>query len=246
MKNLDAALIGKRLTKAMARAGIGSRILEKRIRARWGEIRGSSYGAIEAYRKGSVRRPRLEVLRATAEILEVRSEWLIWGEGEMTSAAERIAAANRSGYPGKDDNPTGFLLTRIDREFPEAELIQQHAPEAWALVATALLQFTEGTPPESLQQDGTIDPTTWDMFWMGLRQAVVCPLLMWALPDGPAVSGDSWEAGLSRIEWSSRRVRNYLIAALGAFIQAIPERREGPAIMHTYVRAVATEDRQQR
>jgi hypothetical protein len=52
-------------------------------------MRGTSDAGIRAYAEGNVRRPRTELLRAIADVLQVRAEWLVFGKGEMTEELEQ-------------------------------------------------------------------------------------------------------------------------------------------------------------
>lgn len=49
-------------------------------------LRGASYGGIRQYVEGRVTNPRIELLRALADVLDVRAEWLAYGNGPTTAA----------------------------------------------------------------------------------------------------------------------------------------------------------------
>lgn len=53
------------------------------------DIRGASYGGVRQYAAGRVLNPRMELLRAIADVLAVRWEWLAFDDGEMTDALEK-------------------------------------------------------------------------------------------------------------------------------------------------------------
>jgi hypothetical protein len=47
-------------------------------------VRGATYGGVRQYAEGSVRSPRVELLKAMAEVLGVRADWLAYDRGPMT------------------------------------------------------------------------------------------------------------------------------------------------------------------
>ena len=80
--------ISQRLNRALKRHDNRSiRSLESAMSARGSDI--TSYGAIRAYIKGE-KLPPLTFLMEAADELSVRPEWLILGEGEMTTSEQRI------------------------------------------------------------------------------------------------------------------------------------------------------------
>jgi transcriptional regulator with XRE-family HTH domain len=63
------------------------------------DLRGATYGGVRQYIEENVSRPRLELLRALADVLGVRADWLAFGEGRMTeheALAERVTAEERA------------------------------------------------------------------------------------------------------------------------------------------------------
>lgn len=80
--------IGERLQVALARQGNRSiRSLEAEMADRKADI--TSYAAIRSYVKGE-KLPPLTFLMEAAEVLSVRSEWLILGEGEISAVEEEV------------------------------------------------------------------------------------------------------------------------------------------------------------
>jgi transcriptional regulator with XRE-family HTH domain len=63
--------------------------LASRVEDQHGDVRGASYGGVRQYHAGAIGTPRLELLQAIADVLDVRWEWLAYGEGEMTEEEER-------------------------------------------------------------------------------------------------------------------------------------------------------------
>ncbi len=58
------------------------------------DVRGATYAGARLYASPggrAVRNPRLEVLRAMADVLGVRPEWLAYDQGDMTADAEALA-----------------------------------------------------------------------------------------------------------------------------------------------------------
>jgi hypothetical protein len=60
---------------------------------RFPDMRGATYGGVRQYAAGNIANPRMDLLRALADVLEVRQDWLAYGDGEMTERAEQIARA---------------------------------------------------------------------------------------------------------------------------------------------------------
>jgi transcriptional regulator with XRE-family HTH domain len=86
---------GERLARALQRGPkpMSVRALAELVGQRFGELRGASYGGIRQYAEGKVRHPRIDLLRAIAEVLGVRSDWLAFGEGSMTEDEEQARRA---------------------------------------------------------------------------------------------------------------------------------------------------------
>lgn len=55
-------------------------------------LRGISDGGVRHYVNGKVRNPRTELLRAMADVLGVRGDWLAFGQGAMTEAEEAVGS----------------------------------------------------------------------------------------------------------------------------------------------------------
>lgn len=74
------------------------RALAKEMGRRFPDLRGTSYGGIRLYTEDSkVTNPRVELLRAIAEVLEVRPDWLAFGAGAPTEEEERARLAAEAG-----------------------------------------------------------------------------------------------------------------------------------------------------
>lgn len=89
--------LAKRLLRALKRKEMSARSLAERLQADLGKsTRGTSYAGVRALVAGEIRRPRLEVLRAAAGILDVRPEWLAAADGPMTDEEERARLAQEA------------------------------------------------------------------------------------------------------------------------------------------------------
>jgi hypothetical protein len=60
------------------------------------KLRGTSYGGVRQYAENKVKRPRVELLRAMADMLGVRGDWLAFGDGEPTEHLDYWRRAARS------------------------------------------------------------------------------------------------------------------------------------------------------
>lgn len=67
------------------------------------DLRGTSYGGIRQYVQGDVTHPRIELLRALADVLKVRSDWLAYGQGAMTEEEEKARKAKEEASAGPSD-----------------------------------------------------------------------------------------------------------------------------------------------
>ncbi len=84
-----------RLTKARTEGPnpMSVRGLHRAVKQSFPDLRGTSYGGIRQYAEGKVKNPRVELLRAIAEVLGVRGDWLAFGEGPRTKEEEAKEAA---------------------------------------------------------------------------------------------------------------------------------------------------------
>ena len=98
--------ISRRLRRALEKDNRSIRSLESAMSARGSDI--TSYGAIRAYIKGE-KLPPLTFLMEAADELSVRPEWLILGEGGMTTSEQKIATDEeeelRAKYPETENWP---------------------------------------------------------------------------------------------------------------------------------------------
>lgn len=85
---------GERLKLALGQGPnpMSVRRFAKEMRGRY-RHRGSSYGGIRQYVEGKIESPRVELLRAMADELQVRPDWLAFNDGPMTEQEERARSA---------------------------------------------------------------------------------------------------------------------------------------------------------
>lgn len=101
--------------------------LHRAVEERFPDLRGTSYGGIRQYAEGNVRNPRIELLRALADVLGVRADWLAFGEGPMT---EREAARMRAQRDGRAEAVSEDVLD-IRRAFASMEEAVGDLPTAF-------------------------------------------------------------------------------------------------------------------
>ena len=81
---------GERIRRAMElgpRPISSVRALAQRVEDSHKGLRGATYGGVRQYHAGDITNPRLELLKAIADVLAVRWQWLAYGDGAMTEAA---------------------------------------------------------------------------------------------------------------------------------------------------------------
>lgn len=119
-----------RLSQALERGPrpMSVRALASELAERFPNIRGTSYGGVRVYAEGGVKNPRTELLRAMAQVLEVRSEWLAFGEGAMTEEAQRMAEGVADSVDeqlrGDESGPYRALM----EHFPELQKLDLDIP----------------------------------------------------------------------------------------------------------------------
>lgn len=86
------------------------RELARRIQAKYPLLRGSSYGGVRQYVEGSVRNPRIELLRAMADVLRVRPDWLSFDNGAMTEQQEAVRRAQEGAGDEQEPNWRSDLM----------------------------------------------------------------------------------------------------------------------------------------
>lgn len=78
------------------------RQLAKELAEAYPDVRGATYGGVRHYMTGTVANPSPELLRAIADVLGVRFEFLAYGEGAMTAEAEQVRST--AATPEEDED----------------------------------------------------------------------------------------------------------------------------------------------
>lgn len=93
-KRKPTAGFAGRLSKALDRGPrpMSRRALGAALRDAYPNLRGTSDSGVRHYVDGEVRNPRTELLRAMADALGVRGDWLAFDQGSMTQAEQDVGA----------------------------------------------------------------------------------------------------------------------------------------------------------
>ena len=89
-RNMKKPPYAVRLKTAMDRLEMNANQLHKHVASLTNKTRGSTYPAIRDYVSGRITNPRHEILKAAAECLRVRENWLIHGTPPMTLTEEEF------------------------------------------------------------------------------------------------------------------------------------------------------------
>lgn len=145
--------IARNLTEAMDEAGVSVRKLAALVREKMGP-EAPTYGTYQAYRQGTVQRPRLDVLGAAAEVLGVRAEWLIWGHGPRTYEEAYADRVYRTGSGASGPELDGLahehyrteIWPRVERIAVEAiPRMAKASDRTWRRIADAVREWIVGT-----------------------------------------------------------------------------------------------------
>jgi len=188
--------------------GLSLRELQARVNERLGEDEALSLGTISNYERppsdgGRRAGPRIEFLVALKRAFpELRLEWLMFGEGQPTEVAERLAAPE--GLEA-DAAAGGGFATRVLARHPDLELL---SPEASALFMAALTRLAMGERDAELDESHLLD-LAGDLRWL-----LLAPLAMWGFRHSPPYDAFS----------------DYSVALLHALMQLMPRPGEGDPI----------------
>ena len=159
--------------------GLSLRDLQSAINAELDASDALSLGTISNYERpgpDGTRRPgpRIEFLGALrAAFPQVRLEWVMFGEGQPTRTAERLAAP--AGLEAGLADPDGFAA-RVLHRYPDLELL---APEGSSLFMAALTRLAMGEPDMALDEERLLD-LAGDLRWL-----VLFPLRLWGFRHDP-------------------------------------------------------------
>lgn len=143
-------------------------------------IRGATYAGVRQYVEGKVRNPRIELLKAFAEILGVRFEWLAYGEGPMTEAgvvAERV----RGEAYGTDPHLVGL----VEKVFPK---FYQLDPVVREQVLRLAVRFVDASLRAFEGEEYTEDEAALRLIGgvQSIKDALFAPLDRWGVtPETP-------------------------------------------------------------
>lgn len=188
--------------------GLSLRELQTRVNQRLGPEEALSLGTISNYERppsGGVPRagPRIEFLVALKRAFpELRLEWLMFGEGQPTEVAERLAAPE--GLEAAAAGGEGFSR-RVLARYPDLELL---SPEASALFMAALTRLAMG------ERDAELDEAHLLELAGDLRWLLLAPLAMWGFRHSPPYDAFS----------------DYCVAIIHALMQLMPRPGEGDPI----------------
>jgi len=105
--------VADRLQRALEIRDESIRGFQRRIKGR--DLRGTSYPSVHGYVRGDAT-PSVAFLRAAAEELNVREEWLVLGKGEPTAAEQGLSGLGLAGRLPEDS-----LRERIVAEHPRLQ-----------------------------------------------------------------------------------------------------------------------------
>lgn len=141
------------------------RKLGRKMDEEYGDLRGATYGGVRQYVAGKVKSPRIELLRAMANVLEVRADWLAFGKGAMTETAERARRIKEEATGGEsklgDDWSVQHFLRVVQDEFSqgsnrieEDSVTRMVVLEAWGRLVTRPLWPRWDVEPETEENEG--------------------------------------------------------------------------------------------
>lgn len=185
--------------------GLSLRDFRAAINARLEQEDELSLGTISNYERppASGRRPgpRVEVLAALRSAFpEVRLDWVMFGEGQPTETAQRLASPE-----GLEAGRTSEFAERVLARYPDLELL---SPEASALFMAALTRFAMGEPDAALDEDQILE-LAGDLRWI-----LLLPVRMWGFRHAPPYDVFS----------------DYSVALLHALMQLMPAATKGDPV----------------
>lgn len=187
--------------------GLSLREFRAAINAQLPEEEALSLGTISNYDRppgdpGRRPGPRVEFLGALkAAFPEVRLEWVMFGDGQPTEIAERLASPE--GIEGRV-GPGSSFAARVLERYPDIELL---APEASALFMAALTRLAMGEPEMALDEEQLLE-LAGDLRWL-----LLLPLRLWGFRHDPPYDVFS----------------DYSVALLHGLMQLMPQPGRGDA-----------------
>lgn len=105
------------------------------------KVRGSSYPTIHSYLKGDTV-PGRQFMRTASEVLEVREEWLVSGEGRMTEKGERLQQRGEELRRRDEERLRRLIVDQEDRDAAFVEQLVSGMSKPDRRRRSALLAFT--------------------------------------------------------------------------------------------------------
>lgn len=105
------------------------------------KVRGSSYPTIHSYLKGDTV-PGRQFMRTASEVLEVREEWLVSGEGRMTEEGERLQQRGEELRRRDEERLRRLIVDQEDRDAAFVEQLVSGMSKPDRRRRSALLAFT--------------------------------------------------------------------------------------------------------
>jgi hypothetical protein len=194
-------LVAARLQEALGRIGRTRRWLHKQLESRSATREGGSYSAVHGYVEGN-RVPDVSWIRAAAEVLQVRPEWLAFGTGGPTDL-ENAARSQGAGSAAARDPEVYTLYRAVLDSVPElAEMAGQAQAGFFELIARCMHFIPkEAMTPKNI---GSLAAELWDAF------KVPAQVFSGDRDESPKAYLNPWEYS------------NYLSAAIHAFMLALP------------------------
>jgi len=183
--------------------GLSLRDFQAAINAHLDEDAALSLGTVSNYERppgasGHRPAPRLEFFAALrAAFPEVRLDWVMFGEGQPTETAQRLASPE-----GLEAGRTGEFAERVLARYPDLELL---SPEASALFMAALTRLAVGEPDMALDEEQILE-LAGDLRWL-----LLLPLGLWGFRHAPPYESFS----------------DYSVALLHALMQLMPAATRG-------------------
>lgn len=196
--------------------GLSLRELQGRVNGRLPPDQALSLGTVSNYERppepetAARPGPRTEFLVALKRAFpDLRIEWLLFGDGEPTELAQRLATPDgleaAVGPAAAREPGGGALARRVLERCPDLELL---SPEASALFMGALTRYAVGEPNMALAEDELLDLAE-DLAWL-----LFLPVTLWGFDRTPSYDDLS----------------DYAVAMLHALMQLMPARGKGDPI----------------
>ena len=162
-----------RLEKARKEANRSIRSLQQALHDKKVPVPGSSYANVHAYFKGRTR-PTLEFIKAAAEELGVKPEWLAFGNGWMTEREQREAEAAAALLEREEEREGSLFNERMLEELEGLDRLDPSVHLALHALVHRWLAAMERSGRELESEDEV--KAYLDLTWHFLRE----PLRAWA------------------------------------------------------------------